>query len=293
MQSYDTSTAAGKLREEFGREFDASQKLTTAIDIQAQAKADLARKNQELWDSADKLITQEEAQVNAGFALQEAQMAVAGSSDKVAEAQAAYSAAVKKYGADSTEARDAQRAYQRELIDQEKDYYAVAAAARRLQEDTDVAATGQKDATKETEVYIDTLQAEANSLAPDSPLRKNLQDYIDKLKNEIPADITTRFHLSFDSGGTGSHAGGHGIQAYAAGGRPQVGVPSWVGEHGPEIWTPDQPGTITPTGGTPPAPAGSSDIHVHGPLVQADTNADAHDIAVDASWELRKMRRAF
>lgn len=33
---------------------------------------------------------------------------------------------------------------------------------------------------------------------------------------------------------------------FASGGRPPVGVASWVGEQGPELWVPDQPGTIVP-----------------------------------------------
>lgn len=293
QQQSDVGTKAFALREEWGKQFDASQKVTTALDAQTQSIRDQAAANDALWASTDKVITQEEGQVNAGFALQLSQLAVTESQAKITAAQEAYDKAVKDHGATSDEALLAAGNLTRAQIDQEKAYYAVGAAARKLQEDTDLATSGQKNVAKETQVYVDTLQAEANTLAPDSPLRKQLQAYIDTLKNEIPSDISTRFHVDFMEGGSGSRPGGHGIQAFASGGRPPTGRQIWVGEQGPEIWTPDQPGTITPAGGTPPTPVGGDTITVNGPLVHAESNADAHDIAVDAAWELRKMRRAF
>jgi len=41
-----------------------------------------------------------------------------------------------------------------------------------------------------------------------------------------------------------------GLSAFAAGGRPDVGVPSLVGEEGPELFIPDSAGTIIPAGQT-------------------------------------------
>lgn len=262
-----------KLRTEFEHQFDASQKVTVALDTQAAAAAALTAKNEELWASADKLITQEEAQVNAGFALVQADLAIKESQDRITEtqirardagraqavAQAAANQAIKDYGYNSEQAqaaidalnasaiasRKAADDVSRAEMDQEKAYYAAAAAARKLQQDTDLAADGQKNATKETEAYVAKLQAEADSLAPSSPLRKRLQDYIDKLKNEIPAEVTTKFLVEYNQVIHLANRQGGNV-GFAEGGRPPVGAPYWVGEKGPELRIDDRPGTIVP-----------------------------------------------
>jgi hypothetical protein len=238
--------ALGRLISKYEDEYYASERVKTALDTQTQALHDQAEAADALWAATDKLINQEEAQVNAGFALQEANLAVSESQGKVVAAGEAAQAAVKKYGANSDEAKVASDNYTRAVIEQEKAYYAAAGAARKLQEDTDLAETGQKDAAKEAQAYIDALQAEANTLDPSNPLRKNLQAYIDKLKNEIPSQVNTTFTTTYVSKGS------HGV-AMAGGGHAYAGEQLWVGEHGPEAWTPDRPGTITPTGQAPPA----------------------------------------
>jgi hypothetical protein len=261
------SQAAQKLRDKFDQQFDASQKVTTALDTQGAAAAALTAKNEELWASADKLFNQEEAQVNAGFALSLADLAVNESQGKVQLAYEALIAAQQKYGKGSDEAQLAANNLTRAQIDQEKAYYADAAAARKLQEDTDMVAEGHKNATKDAEVYIQKLQAEADTLSPSSPLRKNLQAYIDKLKGEIPAAVTTKFLIDFVATGLGTRPGGHGNLSFAEGGRPPVGVPSWVGERGRELFVPDQPGTIVPHGQTTTASSGMIHITIDQPVV--------------------------
>jgi hypothetical protein len=42
------------------------------------------------------------------------------------------------------------------------------------------------------------------------------------------------------------HATPNPLGMFAAGGRPPIGVPSWVGESGKELWVPDEAGTIVP-----------------------------------------------
>lgn len=73
----------------------------------------------------------------------------------------------------------------------------------------------------------------------------------DKLKNEIPSEITTRFTNIYTDTGRVLH----GFTEHAAGGRPEVGVPTWIGERGKELWVPDVAGTIIPHG---QAPAGAA-----------------------------------
>ncbi len=277
-------SGGGRALAAYEAEYYAQEKLRDGIASATQATQAQTAADDALWTAADKLITQEEAQVNAGFALQLANLAVSESQGKVDQAQSrvtattqkmnelleVYNATVKKTGAGSEEAAAAYEAYhQAELlqqqavddvtksqIEQEKSYYAVAAAARKLQEDTDLATGGQKNATKETEVYIAKLQEEANSLAPDSPLRKRLQDYIDKLKNEVPATVSTKFITDYVT--TGTRAGGHGSLSFEEGGRPPVGPVVRVGEHGPEWAVFDSPATIYPNGSAPPNDAGST-----------------------------------
>jgi len=313
-------TEAGRaLREEY----EASLQAQSGIDQLTASHKAAADAAQAQADAENKLIQAEEASINSAYALKladvavsenaihlrEAQDRVALSSDKVAASQQAVTDAARRFGTNSPEYRkavDELRKAQDDLtlaqddvtktsIQNERNILAAAAAARKLQEDTDLAATGQHDAAKETQAYVDKLYEEEQALDPNSPLRQNIQGLIDEI-GKVPTQVTTRFFMertqeeqAFVSKKQQRD------QGFASGGRPPVGVPVWVGEHGPEIWTPDQPGTITPNGGTPPpAPAaGSSDIHVHGPLVQAETNADAGDIAREAGWELTKMRRNF
>jgi hypothetical protein len=247
--------AAAGLTDKWGAEFEASRKVTGAIDAQAQASQKLLAENDAVWASTDKLITQDEAQVNAGFALQRANMTVAESQGKVQLAQEAYDAAFKKFGPQADETLLALNNLRRSYIDQEAGYYSAAAAARKLQQDTDLATTGQKDAAKETQAYVAKLQEEADALGPDSPLRIRLQAYIDKLKDEIPKDVYTNLHVGMSLSNFAGKALDDAIPHYASGGRPQVGVPAMFGERGTEIWTPDVPGTVTSHGQAPPASA--------------------------------------
>jgi hypothetical protein len=53
--------------------------------------------------------------------------------------------------------------------------------------------------------------------------------------------------LGGSSGGLNSLSGGKALGAFAAGGRPPVGVPSLVGERGPELFVPDRAGAIIPS----------------------------------------------
>lgn len=47
-------------------------------------------------------------------------------------------------------------------------------------------------------------------------------------------------------GGVGFDQNGNPLRGYAEGGKPPVGQPSVVGEKGPELFVPDQPGTVIP-----------------------------------------------
>lgn len=67
-----------------------------------------------------------------------------------------------------------------------------AASAAKLAEDQALASGATFTAADAARVQRDELQRVANSLDPNSPLRKQLQGYIDQLNNKIPKDIETR-----------------------------------------------------------------------------------------------------
>lgn len=74
-------------------------------------------------------------------------------------------------------------------------------------------------------------------------------------------------------GGDGGAAddGMAGMEGFASGGRPPSGVPSVVGEQGPELFTPDTPGTITPNSDLSSLAGGAQQIYVH---LQVDTTPE-------------------
>ena len=286
-----SETAGNGILKRFNAEYDAAHKAKGALDAMASATSELTRKNEELWTSADKVIGQQEAQASAGFALQLAELQVSESQAKINQAQEAYTAAVKQYGASSDEAALAAGNVTRAQIDQKKELLAVGAAARKLQEDTDLASGTAKNFKLDVLAEIGALQKMADTYAPTSPLRKFLEDTIEEMKAGFPRDVRTTLHI--DTLVTAHHAA---VDAgYAEGGRPPVGRDIWVGEQGPERVRFDSPATVYSHGTSPtPAPATGGDTMIfNGPLVHAETNADPYDIAVDAAWELRKMRRNF
>jgi hypothetical protein len=301
-----SGVALGKLLDKYEKEFYANQKAAEGITSASQAmqaQADAARK---LTDALDASISAIEGEASAEQALLNANIDAKESQDKITEAQirardanrqvaaaqAAYNLAVREHGKNSAEAQAALDALTQAQINartavddvskaQEGQYMAyikAAEAAQKLQMEQDKAndVTGLQAHKLETEKLIDTLQAEADSLAPGSPLRKHLQEYIDMLKSKVPADVSTRYLIEykavFDAPG-----GRSGTAHYASGGRPPLDKVSEVGEQGVEIFTPDEPdrpqlligtkgpqmfvppepGIITPHGAEPPLRAGS------------------------------------
>ena len=90
-------------------------------------------------------------------------------------------------------------------------------------------------------------------------LRGQIDGYIARL-NAIPGSKDTRVNVNVEEGlrnlqrlssalasAAQSRTGQmswSGWRGFAAGGRPPLDEPSWVGERGPELWVPDVPGTI-------------------------------------------------
>lgn len=81
----------------------------------------------------------------------------------------------------------------------------------------------------------------------------------------------------------GGSAGAVGISGFASGGEPPVGVPSLVGERGPELFIPKTAGTIIPNGSLSSAMGGGQTINYNGPYIAnmsaIDTQSGAQFLA--------------
>lgn len=204
-----------------------------------------------------------------------AQLDLADAQDQVAEAQKAVADAVAQYGADSPEAAQATRDYQRALI-----------GASQSQDDATRAALdhaaalagyeiGGKNGEKASQKFRDSLKEIASTMDPGSPLRQNLERYIaglDKTKGERKAKVKAEgadeakgkvdgVNASLDRV-DGRHATATitvladfagrigdtlaGILGFAQGGHVRAGVPIIVGEQGPEVFVPPTGGEIVP-----------------------------------------------
>lgn len=148
----------------------------------------------------------------------------------------------KKYGPHSEQAiRDAiaLRAAQRALTDTIRQ----GGADRRQQVIDQEAQTGAvRDTNAENSAEIGYYKEMLKHVGKGSLLYKKLLEWI-ALLQAVPANINTDIAANFH--GSFGPAGGK-TQHFAAGGRPPVGVPSWIGEKGRELWVPDVPGTIVP-----------------------------------------------
>lgn len=112
----------------------------------------------------------------------------------------------------------------------------------------DGAASGSEGAIRR---QISSLQDQAANLAPGSPLRTFLEQYIADLA-AIPSNISTIMDLHISQGAVTTKAGdviGVRSGARAAGGPVAAGQAYMVGEKGPEPFIPDSNGTIIPNGG--------------------------------------------
>lgn len=276
------SNAASYLSLKLGLEWDAQHKAKDAAIAAALAIQDQTAANDLLTKSFDDLLKSQDAELSGEDKLVSESAKVRESQDKINAAIKAEAAARKQFGANSPEARAANDAVRQAIQDQKDAYIGLAKAQLDLFITQETANGGTRDSTAEHKVLIKKLQDEADALSPKSPLRKNLQAYIDTLKNDIPAAITTKIYADYQQTGKGP-------KASAAGGRQDVGVPTWVGELGPEIFVPDRPGTIIPHGASMAAAAAPSAgtttiVNVNNP------RADAWEIANEIHWQAKTRR---
>jgi hypothetical protein len=157
------------------------------------------------------------------------------------EALAAYNEVVNSGTASADELGAAQDNAAQAVLD-------VATAAADSAADLEEMAGTEQTAGERATIMRDELQRVADTLAPGSPLRVQLEGYIGQL-NRVPRTVSTRLNVQYAEGSLPlpSAGGGRGPQGFAKGGRPPVGKVSIVGEEGPEPFVPDTAGTILPS----------------------------------------------
>lgn len=239
-----TQAEIDALTKKYRDQFDAGQKLTVATDTAVQAFKDQADAIAAATAAFDKFVSAEEASINSSIALQRANIKVSESQGVIDKAQENLNATIAKFGPTSDEATLATHQLTTAQLDQEQAYFSAADAAKKYQEDTDRAATGQLNGAADAKAYIGKLQEEANTLAPTSPLRVNLQAFIDKLNSEASATYTATLGLNTNPASAAlaafrrseldlPSAPGY-VPGRASGGPVVPGGIYTIGEHGPE-----------------------------------------------------------
>ncbi len=296
----------------YEKDYIAAQNAKAGIDALAQsqqeaanaAKADAAAENT-LYDSIHK-------SVDAGFALEQAnidltnaQATVAGESlkdvaaaQKVTDAQATLKTALDKYGDTSIQAANATIALEQAQAAAGATGETAIENNLRLREatvkvaDATIAQTeaeaGVSNITMIAGAKADILRAAleklAGQLGPNDPLRKQLQGYIDEL-NSIPSKMNTTIGYTTVREVQTANSGHSGLQSFAGGG--MVSGPS--SEHpvmakaGESVFTPEQLAALGGMRGR----TGPAEIHIHiegglyadGPGIDRFTNAIAQRLS--------------
>ena len=137
-----------------------------------------------------------------------------------------------------------------------------AGAAAKLAEDQARAAGGTLSAAQSAQIQRDELRKVADTLAPGSPLRVQLEEYIAAL-GRIPGAVNTQ--ITTTGGRTGVNGGGRTVTGVRAAGGPVLeGNTYLVGENGPELITPDDNANVVPMGAASGG-GGSTSIVINAP----------------------------
>lgn len=250
-----TSTTSGKVGS-YGGTVRAAIGANVGFGDSAQVTADkLTAEGQAVDNLMGHIFGLRDAQSSAATT----QLDYADALDDVAAKQKAYNDAVTASGANSTAAKAAYRDWQRAVIGVGD------AVSHSTQAERDLALQTAgfdsiADATAKggLQSVIHQLQVQATHLAPGSPLRKDLDAYIRKLRDEIPKNVHT--NLDLDTSKADSKIGqwlrqhngstirinvdgtvtirdqnGKVVGSHAGGGDVMAGDVSWVGEKGPEL----------------------------------------------------------
>lgn len=225
-QQDEVAITSGRVKLSTDQATDAAKLQTAATEASEKALKDQADRLKDVEDALRGVIDATLSSFSAELQLQDARFTT---SDALTTYQGLLDS-VTKGTYDGTNAL-------RDLADAERGAYsatlAQAAAAAQLASDTAEANGATLSAADSARIQRDELQKVADSLAPDSPLRSQLEDYIDTLNNKIPKEIQTNLTANVSIRGTG------GSGRFLADGdivdRPTFGV---FGERGKEAVIP-------------------------------------------------------
>jgi hypothetical protein len=239
-QTFGVKNSASDLIDKLVAEYNALHAAKTGFDAQAQATLDAAAAAALLIKTSDDLISTEDKLYKLTETIADQRDKVTSATWDVRDAEKTLADDRKKYGPNSEQAiRDAiaLRGAQQSLSDTIKQ----GGQDRRQQVIDQEALIGpNRDLNAENAAAIAYYTAEEKKVGKGSPLYKKLQEWIALLET-VPGNADTSITANYRAPvGTGK------TQHFAAGGRPPVGVPSWIGEEGKELWVPDAPGTVVP-----------------------------------------------
>jgi hypothetical protein len=275
------------------------QSNTDAVDASSAAldeSATILKRATELEEKHRKaiedVITAMDDRREAALADADAEVALARADNNAQDAVNAYTAAIKEHGAKSDEVRRRVLDY-RDSLSQ-----AATAAVNAAEQDRKAHGEAALSVQEKVGIQIAELGKLRDTLAPGSPLRQVVEDYINRLK-AVPTDLLTRLRVQIDSNGVAVIRNDKGeitLKTFATGGRPPVNFPSIVGERGPELFMPDRPGTIFPnddlhrlltTVGQPQsaAPLIGGDVILYGSAKESDVGMLTRELRV-RRWEM-------
>lgn len=253
-------TALAKAREEVAKNEAAQEALGVQTDRARVASEEMTAATEEQTKELQNLLTATLAQFNAALAYESQTW-------RTEEAIKAYTTAQIDATDKSKNATETAQALKEATNEAAGAALSQAAAAAKLAEDQAKAAGETFTAADAARLQAAELQKVAQTLAPNDPLRRQLQGYIDQL-NSIPATKTTQVSIfettyrtvieqvqqSRETGAPGVNVSPGAAQALppsflrrAEGGpvNPALG-PYIVGENGPELFFPGRTGMITP-----------------------------------------------
>jgi trimeric autotransporter adhesin len=252
-------------------EYEKRQKsVGDALKARTEREKDLTEQIEALYEASIAVI-------DAELAREKALDAVNDGTHEVNKAQQEYNDTVAKYGRNSAEALTAQDRLADATRGLKGDFLGAAGAAVRLAEDQAKARGESISAEERQRLYRTELERFASTLSPSSPLRTQLQGYIDKL-NETPSVIKTEALIEWvDSRGYLNLGGGR--RAMATGGRADAFQPYLTGEGGrSEIFVPDRGGFILSAKDAKDAIGGSGmtfapSITISNPVAESSTDS--------------------
>lgn len=211
-----------------------------ALAISGEGEASVASADQvdTLTDSLNDLLTATLAQFDAGLKYESQ---VNSTADAIGEYHTATAAVMEAKGKDTK----ANEALERSTIDAAQAVLGQAAAASKAAEQQATLAGKTLSASEKAAIQKAELEKVRDTLAPGSPLRLRLDEYISKLAS-IPATVSTTIEQNFVSRGS---PGQRPIVRRALGGPLAAGQVSLVGEDGPEVFVPRSAGTVIPNAG--------------------------------------------